>query len=326
MRVYIHYKVTEAAWGGGNSFLRAFIKALGRLGVELADSINDDYEILFFNAAHKAPGCHLDLQELIQQKYEGRSGTTRWLIRKRRRRILIYRVDGFRVIYAGLKDDRGDRVQRCCTQLADHVVFQARMSLEWAQRPEVGYARQCHSIIHNGVDHELFRPGQREPWDGRRPLRVFAANWSSNLNKGYQELVEFARLDGVEVSFCGNWPKGQLTPDMVRVMPAMTQTGLAREYSRHDVFMHVSKFDTCSNSCLEALSCGLPIIYDRTSGIQEIAGDCGLAYDENRPQLTLDRMRAAYPELRHRVAQRRPEFSMDRCAREYVQLFETLLK
>ena len=65
MRIFINYKTTDAPWGGGNSFIRAFTRYCINNGVELAKSINDKYDVLLASAAHSAPGKHIDLNEIL---------------------------------------------------------------------------------------------------------------------------------------------------------------------------------------------------------------------------------------------------------------------
>ena len=325
MRIFIDYNSTDQPYGGGNSFMKAFQQYCEEKGVTLAGSINDKYDILFFNAAAKGPNEPHDLTELFQQKYYGKSGFLKKFIRGRTPKKLIYRVDGFRAYYADMGRNRGDCLQRCCCQLADHVIFQSELSLEMAQSPKVGFGRTNYSVVHNGVDQGLFELNDSEPWDGDRKLRVFSASWSKNPNKGFGALADFSEFEEVEVSFCGRWPKEQIDPKNVTVMPPKPQAELAEEYGKHDVFMLVSKYDTCPNACLEALSSGLPIVYHELCGIKELADDCGLAYNEENPRDTLDELLGSYPDMYDNVRERRHYFSMERCGQEYLSVFRDVL-
>ncbi|MDY6839536.1 MAG: glycosyltransferase family 4 protein [Thermodesulfobacteriota bacterium] len=325
MKIYIHYKITERPWGGGNSFLKGFRDYCHANSIPLAKAINDPYDILFFNGAHMAPGRCLDLTELIQQKYHGSSGWARRFRRRAAAKLLVYRADGFRHHYAQLDRDKADCVQRAALQLADHVVFQNRYTLNLARSKHVGFHNDNYSIVYNGVDQKLFKLKEGAFWDGKRRLRVFSSNWSANLNKGFRELAQFSEIEEVRVTFCGNWPHGQVDEKNVKVLGPMAQDRLAEEYTKHDVFLHVSKNDSSPNVCLEALSCGLPIIYHASAGIGEVAGGCGLVYNDMDHLKTLQDVYENYDRLVENILERRSNFSMERCGREYAEVFRSLL-
>ncbi len=325
MKIHIHYKISESPWGGGNSFLRSFRNyCQTREDVELVSNANAPYDILFFNACNRAPCQMLDMQQLLEWKYVGRSGFIGKFYRASRPKLLVYRSDGFRSIYAEQGESWGDNIQRCCLQIADWVIFQNQFTLKLARTPEVGYLRDNWAVIHNGVDQHIFQWQNGPGWDGRRPLKLLMVNWSNNPNKGYREAAAFSRFSGVEFTFVGNWPSS-IPPENVRILPPLPHARLAGEVARHDVFFHPSKFDSCPNVCLEALSCGLPVVYHQTGGIGEIAADCGWLYNDEKPEETYERIRSEYAAKREILRRRRHDFSMERCGGEYLDCFQKLL-
>jgi glycosyltransferase involved in cell wall biosynthesis len=54
---------------------------------------------------------------------------------------------------------------------------------------------------------------------------------------------------------------------------------LAEHIKKKDIFITASKNDCCSNSLLEAMSCGLPAIAYNSGGNPEIVKDGGLLFD-----------------------------------------------
>lgn len=324
MKIYIHYKTTEKPWGGGNTFLRAFKKYCLQNGVEIAKSINEDYDILFFSGFTKAPGKYFSINELINIK---RFGYTNKLYKRFfnvKKKLLIFRADGFRDEYANFNDNIGDLIQKLSLHIADHVIFQNKKCLETANRNHIGYFKNNYSIIHNGTDQEIFYLKKENFWESKQPLKIFSANWSSNLNKGYKIIADFSELDGVESYFCGNWPK-EVNKKKVMIKPAMKQNELADEYRKYDVFLHPSVKDMSPNVCLEAISCGLPVIYNSTSGIGEIIKSCGIEINDNDLEKTLKLIKTKYFELLQNIKKEYAYFSMERCAKEYIQVFKKTL-
>lgn len=323
MKIYIHYDITDKPWGGGNSFLKAFRHYCKKNNIKLAKNINDDYDILFFNAASKSKNKSLSIDELILMKTIGLNNRIYNKFIKRKPKMLIYRSDGFRDEYANLVNNKGDLIQRLSLQLADHIIFQNKTSYNVAKREHIGYCKNNFTIIHNGINQELFTM-KKTFWNGTDMLKVFSANWSSNLNKGYETIARFSELDGVESTFCGNWP-ASVDRKNVNIMSPKPQKELAEEYKKYDIFLHPAKYDPSPNVCLEAISCGLPIIYHETSGIKEVAGDCGIVVDELNLNSTLKMIIKEYSSLISIIKNKREHYSMDRSAKEYIEVFGKVL-
>ena len=68
--------------------------------------------------------------------------------------------------------------------------------------------------------------------------------------------------------------------------PADSQT-VSNLLRQHDIYITASRHDPCSNSLIEALTCGLPVIFLRSGGHPEIVNEAGLGFDtpEEIPEL-----------------------------------------
>jgi glycosyltransferase involved in cell wall biosynthesis len=323
MKIYIHYDITNKPWGGGNSFLKAFRHYCIKNNIELAKNINDDYDILFFNAASKSKRKAISIDELIKIKTIGVNNKIINKIFPKKKKLLVYRSDGFRDEYADIDDNSGDLIQLLSLQIANHVIFQNKSSLKTASRNRIGYCKNNYDIVYNGVNQELFTLKQSF-WDGKSNVKVFSANWSNNKNKGYEAIAMFSELKGVDSFFCGNWPS-DIDKKNVNVFPPLSQEELSKEYKKYDIFLHPSKYDQSPNVCLEAISCGLPIIYHETSGIKEVAGVCGIEIDELDLENTLESIKKEYKDLILIIKNKRKYYSIERSASEYINIFKNLI-
>jgi glycosyltransferase involved in cell wall biosynthesis len=323
MKLYIHYDITKKPWGGGNSFLKAFKKYCEESDIQLSKKINDNYDILFFNAASKSQTKEISIDELVKLKTLGVNNRFSNAFFPRKPKILVYRSDGFRHEYANMSNNSGDLIQQLSLSIADHVIFQNKSSLVTASRGNVGYCKNNYDIVYNGVDQELFKLKENF-WNKKGVLKVFSANWSNNLNKGYETIARFSNLEGVELTFCGNWPTS-VNKEKVKVTPALPQEELSKEYLKHDVFLHPSKYDQSPNVCLEAISCGLPIIFHNTSGIKEVAGECGIEVNEKNLNETYQNIINQYDSLVKIIVKNREYYSISRAAEEYINIFKKIL-
>ena len=327
MKIYLHYKITEGPWGGGNTFMRSFKNyILKDKNIELAEDINDNPDIILVNAAHKGQGSLISIDELLEIKFKLYKNRFQRIFNKKSNKVpkIIYRSDGFRSIYSVSEINVVDILQKNMLFIADHIIFQNIFSRDSASAiTGIDFTKNYNfSIIQNGTNQNIFRtPLNRRQLS--KKIKVLSVNWSKNINKGYKEIAHFSDFENVESSFIGNWPES-VDSRNVKLIPPIKHSELAKEMQKYDVLLHPSKNDACPNVCLEALSTGMPIIYHETSGIDEIAQGCGIIYNSANPNESLQKLISEYGVLLDNIYDKKYQFSFDRCAKEYIQLFNKL--
>ena len=92
---------------------------------------------------------------------------------------------------------------------------------------------------------------------------------------------------------------------------------LARELRQHDIYITASSNDPCSNAVIEALACGLPVLYLDDGGHPELVGQGGLPFQtaEEIPA-QLDKMVANYSLFQNLITVP----NMQEVAAKYLQL------
>jgi glycosyltransferase involved in cell wall biosynthesis len=244
-------------YGGGNQFLRALWKELERRGWRLENntispvtqacvynSFNFDFDRL---RAFRRPQCRM-----------------------------VHRVDGPVSVYRGQDDGIDRRIWEINRDLADVTVFQSDYSRR--QHAAMGLAFKRETVIHNAADPDIFHSRGRIPFDRSRRTRLIATSWSDNANKGADVLAWLdARLDPnrYELTFLGRSP---VTFPRARVLPPVNSEAVALELRGHDVFVTASLHESCSNAVIEALSCGLPVLYVDSGSNGELVKEAGLAF------------------------------------------------
>ncbi|OGV44753.1 MAG: hypothetical protein A2X46_16580 [Lentisphaerae bacterium GWF2_57_35] len=192
--------------------------------------------------------------------------------------LCVHRVDGPIAVYRGFDDGTDDRIAGINEELADATVFQSHYSL--AKHRELGYALANPAVIPNAADPAVFNSGGRTHWDGHRRLRLISASWSDNPNKGaaiYKWLDEHLDFNRYEYTFVGRIQES--LKNIRHIQPVDSET-LANELRQHDVFIAASRHDPCSNSVIEALSCGVPVVYLNSGGHPELVQEAGLPFHE----------------------------------------------
>lgn len=241
---------------------------------------------------------------------------------KRTRRSLVFyvhRVDGPIDIYRG-RDEGVDRVIRSLNQkYAEKTIFQSRYSME--KHLELGMDFRNPVVIMNAADPEIFHSRNRIGFSLERRTRLIASSWSDNLNKGalvYQWLDEHLDWERFEMTFVGRSP---LQFRNIRMVPAVDSFRMAELFREHDMYLTASRNDPCSNSLIEALTCGLPAIYLQSGGHPEIVKQAGLRFEavEQIPEL-LDELVSDYEKYQSLISVP----TIKEVSEEYLKVLELL--
>ena len=120
-------------------------------------------------------------------------------------------------------------------------------------------------VIYNGCDTNIFYPNK---FIKPNKWRIVTHHWSNNMNKGYQmyyDLWKFVkRTENYEFVFIG-----KNIPDMFKEVP-ITGPYVGLELSNSirncQIYITDSIYDSCPNHVIEAISCGLPILYRTHEG------------------------------------------------------------
>ncbi|MBK8781534.1 MAG: glycosyltransferase [Anaerolineales bacterium] len=286
--------------GGGHQFLRAFVEQAKARNLKIENNtISRLTRACLFNSFN----------------FNGKR-----LLRMKRNSVLyVHRVDGPVDVYRG-RDDGVDRgIFTVNQKIADKTIFQSRYSLE--KHLELGMQFQEPIVILNAADPKIFHSRGRVTFSNNRKLRLIAASWSDNINKGasaYQWLDEHLDWHRFEFTFVG---RSKVTFKNIRVIPPVDSVCLADLLREHDVYITASKNDPCSNSLVEALSCGLPAVYLQSGGHPEIVNQAGVGFEsaEQIPEL-LDQIVESYDAFQSRISNP----SIQEVSEKYLKVLELL--
>jgi glycosyltransferase involved in cell wall biosynthesis len=256
--------------GGGHQFLRALWKELERRGYALENNrITADTPACLYNS------FNFDFDRLRRFAKRGCR--------------MIHRVDGPIGVYRGGDDGSDRRIWQINRDLADATIFQSQYSLQRHQA--LGMTFTNPTVIHNAADPGIFHREGRAPFSRTRRLKLVAVSWSDNPNKGaetYRWLEQHLDWERFAFTFVG---RSRVAFERIRLIPAIPTTELAAILRDHDVFITASRHESCSNSLVEALSCGLPALYVDSGSNGELVADAGFAFTDHQqlPEL-LDRL------------------------------------
>lgn len=199
----------------------------------------------------------------------------------RRRIPVVVNQDG--VGYPAWAGDRVEAVNaplRRAILAADHVLYQSAFSKLSADM-FLGQPRGAWEVLPNAVDVKHFTPAEEAPPDGpvvvlggdqyqayklELGLRAFAvlraAHPGARLLVAGRLAVDPARLVG-ELGLAG----------VVEVVGRYAQRDAPALLRRSHVYLHPKLNDPCPSAVIEAMACGVPVVYAASGGTVELVGD-----------------------------------------------------
>jgi glycosyltransferase involved in cell wall biosynthesis len=255
MKVFIASKLTNEPTGGGNQFLRLLKRKF--INVNLYTETPSQADVILFNS-------HQHTREIL------------FLKQKLLDKLFVHRVDGPMRLYNTMEDARDDIVYYMNNQAANATVFQTEWSMK--RNIELGLSLdKPYAVIGNASDEEIFYKPESE--NKADKIIIISTSWSSNINKGfdyYKFLDENLDFDKFEYWFAGRSP---LTFKNIKMLGSLTSQELANHLRRSNLYITASKNDPCSNSLIEAISCGRPVLALNSGGHPEIIKDKAFLFD-----------------------------------------------
>lgn len=136
------------------------------------------------------------------------------------------------------------------------------------------------SIIYNGVDIDEFIPLKNKQMKNKI---ILVSTGRLIKRKGYEYLIKsISKLDNIELQLIGDGNLKQELTELskigdsnVKFLGKINHKELPKYLQKADIFILPSLNEGMSNSVLEAMACGLPIITTDTGGSKELIKDNG---------------------------------------------------
>jgi len=295
--VFFH-EFHKPPFGGGNQFLIALKKQLEMRGLDTGTNrVGPNTRVCLFNSHCFNFNALRNAADRFNPRF-------------------IHRVDGPIGAYRGEDDGTDRKIWQINHEIADVTVFQSEYSLRKHKEMKLEFKNPV--IIHNAVDPEIFNPkGRIGTPDGKRKIRIIASSWSNNPRKGgpvYKWIEDHLDWDRYEFTFIG---RTRQNFTKIKTIDARPSEELADILRQHDVFITASQEDPCSNALLEALSCGLPVVYLNSGGHPELVKDAGEPFASNEESLiALDKVAKDYGRYQSKIQ----VDSIERVAERYYEL------
>ena len=295
--VGLWHQFHEPPYGGGNQFMLALRKALVARGVQVVENrLRRDVDVYLLNSVH------FDVDQFLA-------------FRRKDRLRVVHRIDGPISLARGHDREKDELCFRLNAQFASATVLQSAWT--YHRIAQMGYKPVRPVILHNAVDPHIFHRRGRIPFDRTRKVRLISTSWSDNPRKGgalCRWMEDHLDWDRFQYTFVGNVSEPLTKIRRAAPVPSEELAGLLRQ---HDIYVFLSRIESCSNALLEAMHCGLPVLYANGSSNPELVGFGGLPFDTEADILPrLDELTENYEMFQNVIAVP----SMDEVAEQYLTL------
>ncbi|MCB4755526.1 MAG: glycosyltransferase family 4 protein [Elusimicrobia bacterium] len=185
-------------------------------------------------------------------------------------------------------------------ELADYVFYQSHFCFE-TTRQFVHPPERPHEILYNAVDTDHFTPADKKTLG--KPLRLMTTSYFNHFTaepilntlmrtlaalkeKGLEsqlyiagEIHEDCRSGSSAQQWLGKMAKNIGVENAIHYMGPYTTSELPDLLRQSDIFIHLRHNDACPNGILEAMACGLPVVFSQSGGTPELVGDAGIGLD-----------------------------------------------
>jgi glycosyltransferase involved in cell wall biosynthesis len=269
-------------------------------------------------------------------------GPLLWLARRRRAPIVVNQSGVAYPGWAGVDTEKINRAFRRALLAADHVLYQSEFCKQSADE-FLGSPSGSWEVLYNAVDVEHFAP------DGVPPTPEPVLLLGGDQTQAYRlevALRTLTHLPEARLVVTGRlvWDPRPLleelsVADRVDLVGRYSQREAPALFRRAHVLLHTKVKDPCPTAVIEAMACGLPVVYAASGGTVELVGNdagVGVPHPESwerdeppDPEALADAVRRvlAERELYAAAARRRAveRFALEPWLDRHAELFEALL-
>ena len=123
----------------------------------------------------------------------------------------------------------------------------------------------------------------------------------------------------IEVNYVGRIPKN-LNLKAIKYHKSMNHQDLAEFYKDKHFYLMFNRDETCSNALIEALACGLPVIYKSSGSNAEIAQNFGCKMSKNWKK-DFQMLMKNYKKFYEALVLNHSKFSISTIADQYMKIF-----
>ena len=302
MKVYINRRPKFGPWGGGIKTVNKFVSMLEEAGHNVVFRLEPNIDIIF--CIDPRPNENREWYQNFLNYRRGSPSTK-----------IVQRVGD---LGTHSKPELTELVRQTLNY-SDFFIFPS----EWA-RDYIGFIGENYKVVYNRP-MEGFHNHKVRDTPLPEKVHLVTHHWSMNPKKGfhlYQQLEDHIRATGDFVfTYIGRKPDNINISNHIKPISALE---LAKELTKHDVYITASIQEAGANHVLEAIAAGLPVVYHKDGGsIVNYCKGYGVEYDSFHNLLDgIERVVDNYSDFKKRVFSYVEDNSI--VAKEYIEIIEAI--
>jgi glycosyltransferase involved in cell wall biosynthesis len=199
-----------------------------------------------------------------------------WLARRRHAPIVVNQSGVAYPGWAGADTNRINEPFRSALLAADHVLYQSEFCKQSADR-FLGTPRGSWEVLYNAVDVEHFTPAGTPPSD--EPVLLLGGDQTQayRLEVALRTLAHLPEAKLIVTGRLVSDPQPLLQElgigARVEFVGRYAQSEAPALFRRAHLLLHTKVKDPCPTAVVEAMACGLPVVYAASGGTVELVGE-----------------------------------------------------
>lgn len=199
---------------------------------------------------------------------------------------VVWNQDGayFPSAYGSDVAKRGNTLMSQLLHKADYIFYQSRFA-KMGSDFFLGPRSKSFEILYNAVDTDLFSCPVRSPQSELVLLTAGSHNDAYRLplaletlshvlkRKIHARLLIAGRLAEAAKQEIMSMAAAMKLSEFIEITGPYSQAEAPRIFSRAHILLHTQYNDVCPTVVVEAMACGLPVIYSKTGGTPELVGE-----------------------------------------------------
>lgn len=312
MKIAIGTHIKKGPWGGGNSFAINLKNFLLENGHEVVHKLNDDdIDVIIMT----------DPRKTSETSSINRTDIKRYLKYIKANTPVIHRINE-------CDERRGtDYINSYyidSNKIADATVFVS----EWLKELYLneGIENKDLYVVKAGANKKYFSKDILKPYIKSETLKIVTHHWGTNINKGfavYEKIDDILEFYGdksfFSFTYIGNLPKKMKFKKIKHINP-INHDKVGNVLKKYNVYLTASLNEPSGNHHIEALSCGLPILFVKSGGTTEYCQNYGLEFSAENIEEKIKNIWENYSEYQKKV--KSYKYNSDDMCQQYLKIIQ----